>query len=274
MAVSGIEDRVVAAMKDLGFTATDAKAYVALLKDSPATGYELAARSSVPRSAIYNVLRRLQALGLINPIQDKPARYVPLPPERLFELLETRFVRSLDSLKGSIDKLADRSADAVTWTVEGYEAMLEQAERLVADAKESVHGSLWGREARRLHKPLVDARARGVDVVLFSWNPLPEGLDRALSYGIREDALEEHWEHKIILIRDRAQLLVGRAEETDENRAVITNEPSLVEVGVSNLVLDITLYGERTGVDTAPVVRDLTEHLAPVENLLDEAKSS
>ena len=71
-------------MKSLGFTATDAKAYLALVKNSPATGYELATRSGVPRSAIYGVLKRLEALGLVNPIQDKPVRYVPLAPERLY----------------------------------------------------------------------------------------------------------------------------------------------------------------------------------------------
>ena len=64
MAVSGIEDRVVAAMKDLGFTATDAKAYVALLKDSPATGYELAdaaTRLFVERSGLRTLVGAWQA---------------------------------------------------------------------------------------------------------------------------------------------------------------------------------------------------------------------
>ncbi|MCA9614150.1 MAG: helix-turn-helix domain-containing protein, partial [Myxococcales bacterium] len=79
-----IEDKVVEAMRALGFNATDAKTYLALLKEHPATGYELATRSGVPRSAIYNVLKRLQSLGLINIVADKPARYVPLPPEKLF----------------------------------------------------------------------------------------------------------------------------------------------------------------------------------------------
>mgnify|MGYP000393897135 CR=1 FL=1 len=37
----------VEAMKALNFTLSDARAYVALLKEHPATGYELAARSGV-----------------------------------------------------------------------------------------------------------------------------------------------------------------------------------------------------------------------------------
>ena len=267
-----VEEKVVAAMKQLGFTATDARAYVALLKTHPATGYELATQSGVPRSAIYNVLKRLQSLGLINAVQDKPARYVPLAPEKLFALLETRFTRSLESLRGGIDRLADKPETSVTWTVEGYEAMLEQAIQKIEKATTHVVASLWGREARHFEKALQDAVDRGVDVTLFSFTPLPD-VGRTYTYGIDPDSLAQHWEHKIILLVDRAELLVGGAQETNDNRAVVTDEPSLIEMAVSNLVLDLTLYGERMKVDVTKVLAQLTERFAPVEALL-EAKAS
>src|SRR5512143_3456612 len=94
--------RVQSAMAELGFTASEAKIYLVLLRAHPATGYQVAARSGVPRSAIYNVLTKLEGAGLVNAIQDKPTRYVPLPPERLYQLLEARFARSLDDLKSSL----------------------------------------------------------------------------------------------------------------------------------------------------------------------------
>ncbi len=262
-----LETRVVGAMKTLGFNATDARAYLALLKQHPATGYELATRSGVPRSAVYNVLKRLQALGLINAVQEKPARYVPLPPERLYALLETRFSRSLDALKEELVALEKPPAGGVTWTVEGYDAMLEQAEHLISEAKTRVVASLWGREAERLSKALEAAVARGVQVVLFSFTPLP-AIGRTVSYGLDETELAEHWEHRIILLRDRDQLLVGRAEHNEDNRAVVTDEVSLIEMAVSNLVLDLTLYGERQDEDVAELVTSLTDWLAPVEKLL------
>ncbi len=267
-----VEEKVVAAMKQLGFTATDARAYVALLKTNPATGYELATQSGVPRSAIYNVLKRLQSLGLINAVQEKPARYVPLAPEKLFALLETRFTRSLESLRGGIDRLADKPDTSVTWTVEGYEAMLEQAVQKIEKAKSTVVASVWGREARHFEKALQDAVDRGVDVTLFSFTPLPN-VGRTLTYDIDPDSLAAHWEHKIILLVDRNELLVGGAQETNDNRAVVTDEPSLIEMAVSNLVLDLTLFSERMSVDVTDVMAQLTQRFAPVEALL-EAKAS
>ncbi len=264
----GVEDRVVSAMKQLGFTATDAKAYVALLKGHPATGYELAARSGVPRSAIYNVLRRLETLGLINPVQAKPAKFMPLPPERLTELVEARFSRNVDELRASLEGLAQPSLETATWTVLGYSQLLEQAQGLIAAATSSVHLSAWSREAARLSGPLNRAVDSGVQVAIFSFTPLAGLPGQLFSYGIAEAELERYWAHKLIVIVDHDRAVIGSADETDDNRAVVTREKVLVEMAISNLVLDITLFGQRRGIDTTAVVTGLTAHLAPVEELV------
>jgi sugar-specific transcriptional regulator TrmB len=269
---SDIEERVVAAMKSLGFTATDAKTYIALLRSHPATGYEIAARSTVPRSAIYGVLRRLQSLGLANAIEEKPARYIPLPPEKLFELLESRFTRNLASFRTALDQVVGPAAEVATWTVVGYKQMMEQAERLIAGATHSVHASIWRREATALARPLAAARDDGRAVVLFSFTDLSGELGELgelLSYGIDESALEGHWPHKLILVADNSRVLVGHADLSEENRAVVSEEPALVEIAVANLVLDITLFGERKKLDTGPIVSRLTTHLAPLEQLIE-----
>lgn len=263
-----VEQQIVTAMKDFGFTVNDARVYVAMLKHHPATGYELAARSGVPRSAIYTILRRLQGLGLVNAVDEKPARYVPLSPERLLDLLESRFARHRKALRGALDQLSGGAQPATTWTVEGYPAMLEQAERLVAGASTCVYASLWGREAEALDEGLAEAAGRGLDVALFSFTPLPNAPGRVLSYDLPEAELERHWPHRILLVADLGRLLVGGADQTEENRAVVTDEPALVEMALSNLVLDITLFGERTQTATKDVVARLTERMAPVDELL------
>jgi HTH-type transcriptional regulator, sugar sensing transcriptional regulator len=267
------EERIVRTMKELGFNASEGRAYIALLKDHPATGYEVSARSGVPRSAVYNVLRRLEALGLVNSIQAKPARYVPLEPARFTSMLETRMAGTLDDLKGALTALVDQVAPSSTWTVQGYEAMIEQARNLISEARRYVYASLWGREAGLLKDALRDAVKREVEVVLFSWNPLPENTGRHFTYGISEEELAQYWKNKIILLCDHRDALVGGAENKPENRAVVTSELSLMEMAASNLVLDITLYGERTGVDTHDVVTGLQTNPAPIDDLIGEAIS-
>ncbi len=263
-----MEERIIAALKQLGFTTTAARAYLALLKNHPATGYELASRSKVPRSAIYNVLGRLESLGLVNAVQDKPAKYVPLAPERLFELLATRFEKSLGELEVSLESLGGGTPETITWTLQGYGNLLDRAAALIVGSEKSLYASLWLREANALAEPLRRAKAAGVDVVLFSFNALPEDLGELYCYGIPEAELEGHWEHKVILVSDQRRCLVGGAAQTEENRTVITEEAALVEMAISNLVLDVTLAGERLGTDTAEVVARLAVDLAPLDELL------
>lgn len=268
-----MEQDLTEAMKRLGFTANESRAYLALLRKHPATGYEMATASGVPRSAIYNVLRNLERQGLVNVVQEKPARYIPVPPERLFNLLESRFARNLAEVRARIETLAQTSEEVPTWTIQGYDEMLDESRRIIGGAQRVVMASLWQREAKALQDALLSAQKGGAELVLFSFTPLPEGLGTQLSYGIAESELETYWSHRLILIVDHEHVLMGGAEDTEENRVVVSREEPLIEVARSNLVLDITLHGERTGTDTKGAVQLLTAPLAPLEKLLASSLS-
>ena len=74
----------------------------------------------------------------------------------------------------------------------------------------------------------------------------------------------------MIAVVDQEQLLVGATDGTQRDRAVISDEAVLVDMAIANLVLDITLLGERRGIDTSAVVARLTQRLAPIERFIDE----
>lgn len=262
------EDRVISALKELGFTGTDARTYLALLKHHPATGYEVASRSGVPRSAVYGVLRRLESMGVINALEGRPARYIPLDPDRLVESMEARFSRHLETFKNNLEQVVGASPERTTWTLTGYRALLDEARRMIDGAEHRVVASLWRREALSLASAFEAARERGVEVVLFSFTALPSDVGEVLTYGFDEAELSKHWPRKILLVADDKSLLVGAADDVGENRSVYTDEPALVEMAISNLVLDVTLFGERSGNDTSAVVPRLTPLLAPVDELL------
>jgi sugar-specific transcriptional regulator TrmB len=205
---------------------------------------------------------------LVNALHGKPARYLPIEPTRLSRLLESRFSETMDDLATSMRRLSMREPESSTWTLQGYDAMLQQAGDLLTASKKTVYASLWSREAARLEEALIATANRGVRVVLFSFTPLPEGAGQLLSYNIPEKELEEHWSHRIILLSDLKSALIGSAELGAETRSVVTTEPALVETAISNLVLDITLYGQRIGEDTGLIVAGLTAQLAPIDDWL------
>ncbi len=261
------QERVLQALRQLGITRSEAKIYLALLRRHPATGYEVARSCHVPRAAIYHALHRLEAAGLIVAVQKKPARYAPLDTERLLGLMEERLQGSLAELRANLKRFSTPAPTVRTFSISGYDGMLEHARALISGCQGSVHLSLWRREAEALSGHLRRAREAGREVVLFSFNPLPDGLGEVFSYNIPEAELERHWPHKIILVVDRQKALVGGAQESGDNQVLFSEDTALVEMAISNLVLDITLYGQRFHKDTSRVMAGLTSYLAPVEEL-------
>lgn len=252
---------------ELGFCESDARIYIALLEKSPATGYDLARRASVPRSAVYHALDRLLGQGLIQETDRNPARYQPLSPERLLTRLEDEGSRRIEELRQGFSQIANRPREALTLHLCGYRSMLEEATRLILCCRERLFASLWRREQMALLDPL-SRIAASREVVLFSFTRIDQPVGRVLSYGIEEAELERHWPHKIILLADRRRALLGDAGESEDGAALLTEEPVLVESVVSNLVLDLTLYGQRFGAEVSGLVSSLTTHLAPVEELV------
>ncbi len=266
-----MEKRVIESMQELGFTASEAKIYLSLLQKPGATGYEVAATSGVPRSAIYNVLKKLEAVGLVNASPGKPTKWMPLPTDRLFQLMEGRFTSSLEGLKRSLEKMVSPVDQAFLWQVQGYQPMLDHAQSLIGESKKSICAALWHREAELLRSSLEKAIERGIEVVLFSFTSLPS-IGTHYGYGIEEEELEKHWKRKLLLVTDHEWALIGHTETTPDNRGVLTKDGAIIEMGINNLVLDITLYGQREKVDTTAALSVLLERMAPLDELLDQRK--
>src|SRR6476659_5985622 len=143
-------DDILESLGDLGFSTNEARAYRGLLVESPATGYEIAQRAGIPRSAIYAVLKRLEDGGLVARVEETPARFSPLPPTDLMGVLRRRFDGSLHSLDDAIRKLRPPPPPVDLWNVTGYEEVLDRAESLIQAAEKAIFLSVWRRETERL----------------------------------------------------------------------------------------------------------------------------
>ena len=115
------------------------------------------------------------------------------------------------------------------------------------------------------------AAARGLDVQVFGFTNLPECDGQLYSCGINEEELEAYWPHRMLLIVDRQVVLIGELNDLANAYAVITKEPAIVGMGANNLILDLTLFGQRFGIDVSPAVKGLQDRLAPIDALIAEA---
>ena len=265
-------ESIIELMKSFGVSGTEAKAYLALLRENPATGYEIAAGGNVPRSAIYSCLKKLESNGLIIGLPGKPSRYIPKSPDQVVRQFEARSQRDLRLLKEALLTHAAHEVEAPTWTLKKETTIDAEIERLMDEAESSLIVSLWSEDAEKFRNAIERATGRGVTVVLFSFTPLGEFPCTVMSYGIETNELETHWPRRILLLTDNQRLLTGTRGSGDDESATYSEEPALTQMALANMVLDMTLYGERHGVDTSGLVAQLTPPLAPIDEWVAKKK--
>jgi len=73
-------------LQDLGFSINEAKVYVALISKNPINGYEVAKRSNITRTMVYDILNRLEQKGVVKHIFENDSKlYSPLPYKELLK---------------------------------------------------------------------------------------------------------------------------------------------------------------------------------------------
>ncbi len=266
-----ISDGLLNKLLKLGFTSYEARTYLGLLRNNPATGYEISQQVNVPRSVIYTILRKLETMGIVISIHDKPRRYIPLSPKQLISLLESDFSKRVSSLREDLFNFNNKPESEGFWNIRGYESLMELCTSLIKESHETIYISAWKREIEQLKKPLFAAKKRGVEIVAFSFTEIDQELGEVFAYGVDEEKLAKFWDRKIILVTDSKDLVVGSANMDDEQQIIWTQNRAVLTIAVNYIILDITLYGQRKKVDVSDTVMKLmTEKVDHLDQLIEE----
>lgn len=262
-----MREQATAQLTELGLTRNESLAWLCLLEaEEPLglTGYEVAARSGIPRSAVYGVLRKLAEAGAAFSTGDKPARYAPVPPREFISQVRRQTETRLDALSTTLQQLPSRTRPEPIWIVSAYSDVLDRLDEMIRGASTSVALSVWRRELELL-RPALESLDPSVHRLLHSMNPLPDP-PAGVSCWVDSPPSDDHkveWSHKVICIVDGAEALMGGAEPDVDNQAVVTRNPALVDIATNHIILDVTLISRRTERPCAEAVGPLMRpHLA------------
>ena len=247
-------------VKELGFTVYEAKTYVSLLQNSPVTRYELSKNSGVPRSAIYSVIKQLENLGAVNALYSHPEKYIPLPPEQLFKLLEDRLKERIGKAREGLKGIESNLMADHLWNIVGYQNMVHKAREIIQNAKKELYLSAWRREINEIKEEIKSARGRGVKITIFAFTEIDCDADYLFTYNLPEEELSKFWAHKIILVADKKELLMGEADKKLPKKTAWTTNKAIVDIATNHLVLDITLSGLRLNLDVNEAVQNMMNH--------------
>ncbi len=264
-----MHETAIARFVELGLTRNEALAYVTLLEDAGnggLTGYEVSARSGIPRSAVYAVMRKLEHAGAAFCMGSEPARYAATDPDKLVEHMRRTMLTQLESLSESLQQLPKRARPEPVWILNRYSDVMARIETMIRGAERSVYLSVWPRELALLMPCLEAVAERPLHRVLHSparVNHLPADFSSWID-DVERDEAKAAWSHKALVVTDRREALIGGTEPMADNQAVWTTNPSLVDVATNGIIMDITLMSRASGRDCTDVVSPMMRpHLLP-----------
>ena len=195
---------------------------------------------------------------------------MPLPAEQLMDLLQRQYMERLNDARESLRSFNTEPDPGHLWNIVGYENLIHKAREMIGKAKESIFVSLWEREAKILMPDFLAAQERGIDLIVFSFTPIPIKADRVFTYNIPEKELKTIWDRKIILVIDKNELVMGEADDKYTKKTAWTDNKAIVDIATNHMILDITLFGFRKHQDVGDTVISMeTSGFQNLEVMLD-----
>jgi Cd2+/Zn2+-exporting ATPase len=212
----------------LGFTEYEAKVYLALLEENPSTGYQLSKLSGVPRSMVYDALKRLHSRGAaLETIEGRATLYRPLPPKVLLDRHESEHRRLLQELRNGLNSIYVADSDDRVWTISGKPTVMAYARRMLEEAQSEIYLVLTDADLQTLQPHLLAAHRRGVPLNVLLTGEARLDFGRVAQHPPLESELQGLTAMVLVAV-EGGEMLVASAAAHRAMTATVTHNPDLV----------------------------------------------
>lgn len=253
-----------AQLTEIGFTEYEARVYLALLAEHPATGYQISKSSGVPRSMVYDALRRLHRRGaVLESVEGRATLYRPLDPQLLLDRYVQEQRRLVEDLRAGLRRLVSEPEGERAWALVGRPTVLAYACQMLQGAQDEAYLVLGDDDLEDLRQEIVAAADRGVQVsaLLTGEGGLPCG------HVLRHPPLESELQgltRTLLIVVDNQEALI--ASTNHESAATITRNPNLVLIARQFVWME--LFTQRVNARLGP---DLLNRLDPEDRQIFES---
>ncbi len=248
----------------IGFTEYEAKVYLALLRENPATGYQLSKQAGVPRSMVYEALGRLHARGAVLKTGDyRVTLYRPLPPDQLLDRYEREQNELIEGLRGDLSQLYNARSEDRFWSISGRTSVLNYANQLICGAQRELMLVLDDPHIEVLGEAVESLCAKGVSVSALLTGE--NGLD--CGQVARHPPLESELQEltgMLVVVADNRECLIANTDP--DMIATVTTNRNLVLIAHQFVWME--LFAQRIYTHLGP---DLLDKLAPEDRRIFES---
>lgn len=245
----------ISRLTKLGLTDYEARAYTALLKENPATAYEIAKLSGIPSSKIYEVIERLVTKGIAQSTQAERAKlFIPIAPEELIQGFRTTMNDDLQAAEAELRGIRTGIETSFTWHLRDYNNFILRGRRMIETAKKTILLMVWEEEMEAMSSGLTEARHRGTDIAIVHYGVTSSRMAQLYIHPIEETMYEEKHTRGFTLIADAKEMLTARIDDPERIEAVWSMNEALVMLAEDYLRHDI--YFLKTAKRLAPLLKE------------------
>jgi sugar-specific transcriptional regulator TrmB len=215
-----MKENILEILRNLNFTEYEAKAYLALLEDSPLTGYAAAKNSGVPRSKIYEVLDSLVMRGDILVSHGSTQQYTPIPAK---ELIKTRRIKAEQNFKLAEESLKEFNQSAKNreniWNITGYNEILDKVKECILAAKHRILIEVWKEDFKELEFELRAAAEKGILITIIAYGEIQSDFANVYLHDMSSEITEEYGGRWLVFSGDDSEVIAGIVSLDKDSRA-------------------------------------------------------
>lgn len=237
-----MSETLLKTLTKLHFTEYEAKAYLALLEESPLTGYAVAKKSGVPRSRIYETLDHLAGRGDILVSPGTTPQYTPIPAK---ELIKNRRREANDHFKLAEKSLAEfkqssHDRDNI-WNITGRNEIIDKVKNCIATAQTRILLEVMEEEYEEVEEELRQATLRGVNVTIIAYGDISSDFAHVHLHYMGSAIKEEYGGNWIVISADDVEVVAGIVSLGTDSRAAWTRHVGLVMPITEVMIHDLYL---------------------------------
>jgi sugar-specific transcriptional regulator TrmB len=219
-------------LREFDFTESEAKVYVALLKNGASTGYEISKLSGVARSKIYNILESLLQRGAITCCQsDKSTLYQAVAIQDLTAVLRKRIDRNLVQLEQEAAKFTAPPTDEQIWHLYDWDTVKSRCLTMITEAKSHVMMQIWARELDpELETAIVQKEAGLPHVLVILYDETGKyrtRIPRLYRHGFEKDKLLDMNGHWLMITTDDHEMIYITFSDAGMTQAIYTRNADM-----------------------------------------------
>lgn len=223
------------------FTRMEARIYVALVRHGQLNGSQIARELKANRSSVYTALNHLSERGAVFVVAGEPTEYVPVEPMVLVRRYQQEYERSLDFLESELTASRQQGQNHQYYNLRGRRQCLQKINEVVSAAKKEICFNL-GIDFRLIDAELRDAARRGVRLIAFSFQPIPEPDYRMEVYHSSKFDFRDAPDRRILMVSDMEHGVIAGGNETRGYVGTYSTDPLFNAIIAEHIHHDIYLY--------------------------------